>query len=187
MSTSSIEFYRHKILKFAYRRSKIFKPKIFSDSEKNHRLLFATNMKARLEQDPTFISRLLLVDESTIRIGQSGIYHNRRPRNHPSVVGYQPSFFKNLNIWAGITRTTSTAPVMFRQNLNAAGYEIIVEQHLLPFINAHGPLHVVQDNSPTHTAKQSIDVMTSNDISIIKLPAYSPDINVIDFNCFSIT
>ncbi len=69
---------------------------------------------------------------------------------------------------------------MFGLNLNAAGYEIIVEQHLLPFINAHGPLHVVQDNSPTHTAKQSIDVMTSNDISIIKLPAYSPDINVIE-------
>jgi len=54
-------------------------PKIFTEIEKQQRLLFATNMKMKLQQDPSFISRLLLIDESTIRIGQIGIYHNRRP------------------------------------------------------------------------------------------------------------
>ncbi len=71
----------------------------------------------------------------TIRIGQSVIYHNRHPTNRLSVVCYQPGLFKNVNIWAEITHTTSTLTVMFGLNLNAAGYEIIVEQHIFPFIN----------------------------------------------------
>jgi transposase len=155
-------------------------PKIFTEDEKHQRFLFATNMKARLQQDPSFISRLLLIDESTIRIGQSCIYHNRRPISRPKVVGYQPNFYKNVNIWAGITNRTTTEPVLFCQNLRSDGYEIILENHLRPFIDANGPLHVIQDNSPIHTSGQTTDAIAANNISLIKLPTYSPDINVIE-------
>jgi transposase len=41
-------------------------------------------------------------------------------------------------------------------------------------------LHVIQDNSPIHTSYQSRDAAASLNISLIKLPAYSPDINVIE-------
>ena len=44
-----------------------------------------------------------------------------------------------MNIWAGITNRTTTEPVLFCQNLRSDGYEIILENHLRPFIDANSP------------------------------------------------
>jgi len=75
------------------RRSR-FKPKIFTEQEKENRLLWATNMRNRIRQDPTFFSKLLFTDETTVKIGTSPIYHHRRPSNRPRVAGYKPGFCK---------------------------------------------------------------------------------------------
>jgi len=55
-----------------FRRSR-FKPKIFTQQEKEARLLFAINMRSRIRHDPSFISKLLFTDESTVKIGTSGL------------------------------------------------------------------------------------------------------------------
>ena len=177
ISKSSVQYYRHRILKMNFRRSR-FQPKIFTEEEKVTRLLFAHNLKEMISNNPGFIQKLLLIDESTIRIGQLGIYHNRKPSSRPEVAGYQPHFFKNLNIWAGITSSRATAPIMFSQTFKKEAYEILIEEHLRPFIENHGECYVIQDNSPIHTSNLCKDSMVVNGVNLIRLPPYSPDINI---------
>jgi len=112
ISSGRIQYYRQKFLCMNYRRSR-FKPKIFTQQEKEVRLLFAINMRNKISQDPTFISKLLFTDETTVKIGTSSIYHHRRPKSRPGVVGYKPGFCKNLNLWAGVTSSSATPPAIF--------------------------------------------------------------------------
>ncbi len=116
-----------------FRRSR-FKPKIFTQQEKEARLMFAINMRSRIRRDPSFISRLLFTDESTVKFGTSGLYHHRRATERAAVNGYKPGFCKNLNIWAGITSTNATQHAVFSQTLNSHGYICIIEDFLCPFI-----------------------------------------------------
>jgi len=118
-----------------YRRSR-FKPKIFTQQEKEGRLLFAINMRNKISQDPTFISKLLFTDETTVKIGTSSIYHHRRPKSRPGVVGYKTGFCKNLNLWAGVTSSSATPPAIFSQTLNSHGFISIIEGFLCPFIES---------------------------------------------------
>ena len=69
---------------------------------------------------------------------------------------------------------------IFAQTLNQDGYEIIIENYLKPFIDNHeGSCFVIQDNAPAHTSLLCREAMIRNQIKLIKLPPYSPDINTI--------
>ena len=179
ISSGIIQSYRKKFLGMNYRRSR-FKPKIFTQQEKEGRLLFAINMRNKISQNPTFISKLLFTDETTVKIGTSSIYHHRRPNNRPGVVGYKPSFCKNLNIWAGVTSTSATLPAIFSQTLNSHGFVSIIEEFLCPFIYEHEGCYVIQDNSRVHDSFVSKAALASNGVNLIRLPPYSPDINIIE-------
>ena len=98
-----------------YRRAR-FQPKIFSDDEKNRRLEFALNLKNMINSKPDFINHLMLTDETQLKTGVLGIYHNRVPSSRPKVAGFKPRSCKNLNVWAGITCNGPTkAVVIFYQ------------------------------------------------------------------------
>ena len=70
---------------------------------------------------------------------------------------------------------------IFTQNFCSEGYEIIINESLAPFVhNYPGGCIVIQDNSPTLSAINSREAIIRNNIRVLKLPPYSPDINVIE-------
>ena len=72
-----------------YRRA-CFQPKIFSEDEKENRLCFALNLKHSIDSNPDFINHLMLTDETQLKTGSLGIYHNRLPTSRPKVAGFRP-------------------------------------------------------------------------------------------------
>ena len=70
--------------------------------------MFAQNMKRSLEQNPDLINNLLLSDESQCLTGCLGYYHHRRP----SVAGATKRFKQGVNLWASITTSGPTKPVV---------------------------------------------------------------------------
>ena len=111
LSESTLQRYRKKVSGFNYRRSR-FAPKIYTQDEKDKRLVFAQNLKRSLEQNPDLIKNLLLSDESQCLTDCLGFYHHRRPSNRPSVAGATLRFKKGVNLWAGITSSGPTKPVV---------------------------------------------------------------------------
>lgn len=67
--------------------------------------------------------------------------------------------------------------------MNQEVYEIIIRDELAPFIVSY-PIHhrVLQDNASTYTSKLSMNVMKELNINLLRIPPFSPDINVIGKN-----
>ncbi|CAF1064095.1 unnamed protein product [Brachionus calyciflorus] len=70
---------------------------------------------------------------------------------------------------------------MFTHTLNQDGYRLIINDYLTPFIqNYPGGCRLIQDDATPHNARTSFQLLNQNNIRWIKLPPYSPDINVIE-------
>ena len=111
ISSSRIEFYRHKVNGTNFRRSR-FQPKIFSQDEKDLRYAFALNLKDSITKSDTFIDRLISIDESKLQTSRFNFYHNRLPSTYPSSAGIRPRSCKSLNVWAGITSKGPIKPAV---------------------------------------------------------------------------
>ncbi|CAF1072277.1 unnamed protein product [Brachionus calyciflorus] len=163
-----------KTLGFNNRKSRA-KPKEFSEEEKNERLLFALN---NLNDD---FENTVFVDETSIQTCRSGLYHMRKKSKRPKVSSLKPRSVKTLNIWGGISFHGTTEFVMFTHTLNQDGYRFLINHYLAPFMrNYPGNCRLIQDNATPHSARSSIEFLNRNNIRWIKLPAYSPDINIIE-------
>ena len=64
-------------------------------------------------------------------------------------------------------------------NLSSDGYRQIVNENLGPFMRNfnNGNCYLIQDNAPTHRVNETFFL---NQIRWVKLPPYSPDINIIE-------
>ena len=67
-------------------------------------------------------------------------------------------------------------------NLNALGYEEILLDHLVPFLEEHGrsSFSYQQDNTPIHTAKTTKGFFDREGIEVLGWPAKSSDLNPIE-------
>lgn len=67
-------------------------------------------------------------------------------------------------------------------NLNAMGYEDILFDNLVPFLEQHGHSDYIyqQDNAPIHTANRLREFFFREGIQVLKWPAKSPDLNPIE-------
>lgn len=71
--------------------------------------------------------------------------------------------------------------VIVQGRLNAQGYINILNNHLLPFIQTHGPgITFQQDNATPHTARITNNFFAQNNINVLPWPAVSPDLNPIE-------
>lgn len=87
----------------------------------------------------------------------------------------------SIMVWGGITWTDRTQLVLVDGNLNAVRYrDEIVDQHILPFINAHAPITLQQDNARPHVARVITDHLTNNNVDVLDWPAVSPDLSPIE-------
>ena len=66
-------------------------------------------------------------------------------------------------------------------NLNSVGYEKLLQDHLLPYLDKKGrDLVFMQDNASIHTSKYMKDFFLREGIFLMRWPAKSPDLNPIE-------
>ena len=84
-------------------------------------------------------------------------------------------------VWGGITWAIRTQLVTVIGNLNAVqDRDDILDQYVLPFINANAPLTLQQDNARPHVARIVTDHLQANAIDVLDWLAISPDLSPID-------
>ena len=70
------------------------------------------------------------------------------------------------------------APIIFKGNLNAVGFEQWLNRHLLPLLKI--PSVLIMDNSPIHRKNVIRELVEAGDHQLLFLPKYSPDLNEIE-------
>ena len=78
-------------------------------------------------------------------------------------------------LWAGFCATNKSSIAFVHGNLNSAGYQNILQQHLLPFYQLNDEL--VQDNAPIHSSASTLAWLNNNNIEFLDWPSRSPDLN----------
>ena len=81
-----------------------------------------------------------------------------------------------------ISPTVGVCLVRVNGNLNALGYEAILFDHLVPFLEEHGRSSFIcqQDNAPIHTANRMKGFFDREGIEVLGWPAKPPDLNPIE-------
>ncbi|CAF0860996.1 unnamed protein product [Brachionus calyciflorus] len=173
IAPSTISFYRSS-MGFKYRRSKT-KTRNFTNEEKAMRLSFAQRF---INSD---LRNLIFVDEAAFQTGRFGLYHMRKSSSRPSAVWTKSRCVDRLNIWGGISWNGPTQFVPFTTTLNSKGYSLILKNFLKPFVLNHQDESIlIQDNYSKHSSNLCQETLTECNITWIKIPPYSPDINIIE-------
>ena len=84
-------------------------------------------------------------------------------------------------VWGSVSQHHRTELVVISGNLNAVCYrEDILLPHVVPFLQAHPDMILQHDNATTHTAPSVHDFLQDRYVSVLPLPAKSPDLNPIE-------
>lgn len=158
------------------------------------RLNFARRFINRVEQDPTFLHRLVISDEVHFELGG---YVNRQNfriwgTENPRVVIRNTLHPQKLTVWCGMTSTQIFGPYFFEEDgrrvtVNSERYSNMLEDFLLPIIGYESNLIFQQDGATPHTAVRSLEVLYSMFDELISRntefpwPPRSPDLSTCDF------
>jgi len=88
----------------------------------------------------------------------------------------------SLMVWAAFSSSGKTEICFVEGRMNAAKYQDILENYLLPSYEDLGGERMlfVQDNCPVHKAKSTMDWFAVNNIPLFCHPPLSPDLNPIE-------
>ena len=138
--------------------------------------------KARCEFDETLAE--LAPDIDVVYIDECGV-KRQMPREYGRAPAGQRVFLpisgkrlKKVNVIAGLRNGETICPTNYGWNTNAAWFEEWFEWWLWPLLR-EGSV-VIMDNASFHKKANLIRIALSYGLSIIWLPAYSPDKNPIE-------
>ena len=150
------------------------------------------------------LSKVLFVDETSVRIRDLPIYQWRTPSSYPEASSITSGVKKKLNVFGGISYKGATKFAVrfskilsiyiwsanlvlnngkvFKQNMDANLYSIIIKKFVLPFAAAEYDFDctIHQDNDPKHNSLLCRNLLERFNIEWIRAPPNSPDLNVIE-------
>ena len=119
-------------------------------------------------------------DESTIQLENNRTYSYRKVGSQPKRKARVKHPYKVM-VWAGISKKGATNICILNCSVNSAVYQEVLRTHLLPFLRDRLPNGIFQqDNAPCHTARATRDFFERHNISLLKTPPESPDLNPIE-------
>ena len=85
-------------------------------------------------------------------------------------------------VWAGFSAQGKLELDFVTGGLGADSYIDLLERRLLPFLENIGRDDLIfqQDNAPAHSAKATKELFLENDVTVLKWPARSADMNPIE-------
>jgi transposase len=130
----------------------------------------------RREVEPIEPRRLVFVDETGITTAMTPAY-GRAPRGE-RVEASVPASWESVTVIAALGLDGVRAPLAFPGALNAATFQVYVEQVLVPALR-HGDV-VVFDNLSSHLGPAVFEAIERAGASVLPLPPYSPDYTPIE-------
>ena len=130
--------------------------------------------------------RVMFSDESRFSLQRSDrrqrVYRRLGERYSDACVREVDRFGEggSVMVWGGISHGVKTPLVVIQGNLTAVRYrDQVLTPHVLPLVNAHN-LTFQHDNARPHVARVCRDFLNQNNVQVLDLPPYSPDLNPIE-------
>jgi transposase len=125
---------------------------------------------------------VIFLDECTVEmVYEPTSYWYRSSPSHIKLVGkYQHE--ASVHIIGAISRRGRSNLMIFSNNLNSTGFQVLCDQFLIPFVREKFPIaHRVQmDNARVHVSEETFLYFMRNQLNHFRTPAQSPDLNPIE-------
>ena len=155
---------------------------------KQKRLNFA---KAYSHFTPEDWSKVMYSDESTFRCLRATRTKVRRPvgsnRFESKFTVKTVKHPSSVMVWGCFSVAVGRGGIYFlpqNTTMNGDRYKVVLEEHLIRYMNSHGCTHFLHDGAPCHAAKKIKDFLAQYPFEIINWPGNSPDLNPIE-NCWN--
>ncbi|KAL4500756.1 hypothetical protein ABPG72_019990 [Tetrahymena utriculariae] len=107
-----------------------------------------------------------------------------RDSNNNKIERKQKSYFhRQIHIWAAISYREKSQIYVHYSNVNSEAYINCIKEALLPQANKcyyRRKIKLLQDGAKAHTSAQTKQYFGDQNIQVIQLPAWSPDLNPIE-------
>jgi transposase len=121
--------------------------------------------------------RLVYLDETGAKTNMTRTF--ARSQKGVRAVDWAPQgHWSTTTLVAGITYESAIAPMVLDGAMNAAAFEVYVEQVLIPALSS-GAI-VVMDNLSAHKSSAIARLLAAAGVELWYLPPYSPDFNPIE-------
>ena len=118
---------------------------------------------------------IVWTDESMIQLENHRTFSYRKVGEPPRPKARAKHPYKVM-VWAGISRKGATNICLLNKSMNSAVYQVVLQSHLVPFLQEHLPDgSLQQDNAPCHVSKATQKFLKDNNIPLFKTPPESPD------------
>ena len=86
-----------------------------------------------------------------------------------------------MMVWGAFSYDHRTPLHFFNAPVNAATYQQVIQNHVLPLFRQHPQLQILQqDNARPHTARATAAFLQANNIPVLPWPSLSPDMAPIE-------
>ena len=169
--------------KSSFKIVKLLKKPLLSEVNRQKRLDFAENFS---EKDPEFWDYVIWSDETMVRScpKSKDVFYKVNTNVCREILPVNPQVRTggfSVMFWGCFSRMGLGPLVALEGNMNATSYVELLENTLLPEIEAIGvPMVFMQDNAPCHKARVVTEFLSRNHIETLPWPPQSPNMNPIE-------